>query len=806
MAERRDNTEDNPATDEATLPWEIEDCSSGTLYTPLDSKKTQIRLLYINSSPCCSEAAICCDLYKVSLDDDPDFAALSYCWGDAKDTVEICIAGRTTLVTRNLANALLRLKNMPQESFWADAICVNQADLDERGQQVRLMMDIYSSAAMVCSYLNDDECIGKVPGMASDDASVFEPAMAHPHQELTSTRGDASARDPMTGGGHLRRSSLPVATISAQALNRQSARRDALAALDLAINPDLYGDMEFEHAGPPDEEVVNGNAESQDGLDDSVTAKDDSNPVEHDEAPKPKPITPPVEIAENSVDVGFFWCNAIATQLNAVEASSVDDTPHKYDNMTVLANGCVLPVLRLMRNRYWRRVWIFQEMVLAEDQIFLGPRTSIARSDFERVCQWVEKIGDGDVVWPRFVEHATWTAWKKQIQTTAMHPLVLRRCRALADTIDRSKSKPTLTGPRHELFFFSENLEATDPRDHVYGLLGILDVRFKPDYHRSVKELFFKWTRWLAYAGPDTRFLRRAGIGHNDVSKHGGLPSWVPDWSSRTNCGYSRRAYNASVGLRCDMRITDSTFIIDGVIVGTIAPRRLQGRGLFLQYYLHLLSNGHPTGDPPLQVLYRVLTRDLYPGCKNGTYNRYDPKLLGAFMNFATLLLGSDVDAFALLDFHHVLWSPVTWALNEYFGLESGAGDRWNPLQMLYCDDPGPMTTGDDTIDKLASSLFDMGSGDFESLGNSEHLMKRDMASARLFRTNNGYIGSSGISVQAGDLVCVLVGCPNTLVLRKVEDHYIIIEPCFVHGLMYGEVVQLTKDGACGPQQTFEIH
>ncbi|KAK5719367.1 hypothetical protein LTR15_007890 [Elasticomyces elasticus] len=806
MAEPMDNTEDITATDEPRIPWEIEDCSSGNLYTPLDSKKSQIRLLYINESPCCSEAAICCDLYKVSLDDDPEFAALSHCWGDAKDTVEICLAGCTTLVTRNLANAFRRLRDMPQESFWADAICVNQEDLDERGQQVRLMVDIYSSATMVYSYLNDDGYSSKAPGMAGDDASVYEPAVVQSHHELPSASSDASARDHMTEGGHMRCSSLPVAAISAQALNRQSTHVNALTALDLAINPDLYKEVEFENAGLPDEEVVNGTAESQDGLDESAALKDDSNAVEHDEAPNPESIMPPVEIAENSVDAGFFWCNAIATQLNAVEASSIDGTLHKYDNMTVLANECILHILRLMHNRYWRRIWIFQEMVLAEDQIFLGSRTSITRSDFESVCQWLENIGDGDVVWPRFVEYATWTIWKKQIQTTNLQPLVLRRCRALADTIDRSKPKPTLTGPRHELFFFSENLEATDARDHVYGLLGILDVRFKPDYHRSVRELFFKWTRWLAYAGPDTRFLRRAGIGHNDVSKYGGIPSWVPDWSSRTNCGYSRRAYNACKGLRCDMRVTNSTFIIDGVIVGTIAPRRWQGRGLFLQYYLHLLSNGHPTSDPPLQVLYRVLTRDLYPGCKNGTYNSYDPKLLGAFMNFATLLMGSDDDAFALLGFHHALWSPVTWALNEYFGLESGAGDRWNPLQVLYCDDPGPMTTGDKTIDKLVSSLFDMGSGDFESLGNSEHLMKHDMANAWLFRTINGYIGSSGIAVQAGDLVCVLVGCPNTLALRKVEDHYIIIEPCFVHGLMYGEVMQLIKDGVCGPRQTFEIH
>ncbi|KAK4890639.1 hypothetical protein LTR27_010678 [Elasticomyces elasticus] len=805
-----DNIEDNPATDEATLPWEIEDFSSGTLYTPLDSTKSQIRLLYINKSPCCSKAALCCDLYKVSLDDDPDYAALSYCWGDAKDTVEICIAGRTALVTRNLANALRRLRDMPQESFWADAVCVNQEDLDECGQQVRLMMDIYSNAAIVYSYLNDDKCIGKAPGMAADEASGSEPVVVQSHLELTSTSRDISARDHVTDDRHLRRSSLTVGRTSAQALNRQSTRVDALAAFDLATSLDLHGEMA--NARNPSEGLAtkDGTTASQDALEGPVTPEDDSNAVEYDDAvAKPEPITPPVDITENSVDVGFFWCNAIATQLNALEGlegSNIDDTSHEYHKLTVLANECILPVLRLMQNRYWSRVWVFQEMVLAEDQVFLGSRTSITRIEFERLCQWLKKVGDGDVVWPRCVAYTTWTAWKQRIQTTIMQPLALRTCRALADQIDHSEPRTTLTGPRQELLFSSEDLEATDPRDHVYGLLGILDVRFKPDYQRSVREVFFMWTSWLAYTGPDSRFLRRAGIRHNDASRYGGLPSWVPDWSSAANCGYPRRGCYASAGLYCDMRVTNSTFVIDGVIVGTIAPRRWQGRGLFLQYYLHLLSNGHPTGDPPLQVLYRVLTRDMYPGCKNGRYDRYDPKLLGAFVSFAMLLQGSDDEAFALLGFHPVYWNAVAWALNEYFALESGAGDRWIPLQLRYVEDLGTMTTGDETIDKLASSFFDMRSGNFEILGKLEHLLDRDMTNARLFRTYNGYIGSSGISVQAGDLVCVLVGCTNTLVLRKVEDHYIIIEPCFVHGLMYGEVVQLIKDGARGPQQTFEIH
>ncbi|TKA61995.1 hypothetical protein B0A55_10250, partial [Friedmanniomyces simplex] len=469
---------------------------------------------------------------------------------------------------------------------------------------------------------------------------------------------------------------------------------------------------------------------------------------EPEKTTKPELIQPPIELADSSVDLGLFWCNIISEQLKAsevLEGSSlpaVQQAARRSDRMHVLVNDAISPVLRLMRNRYWRRVWVFQEMVLAEDQTFLGRHASIARSDFEFVCQWLRKVGDGDVLRPRFVVHETWSAWKKQIQTTTMQPLTLKRCRALADKIDRAKPKNTLTGPRNELFNWSEDLEATDPRDHIYGMMGVLDVRFKPDYHRSVKQLYCMWAKCLAYAGPDAsfRFLRWAGIGQNAENQHD-LPSWVPDWSSSSNCGYPSTGVRAAMGLKCDMRVVaNSTLFLDGVVVGTIAPEEGRARTC-----LHAFR------------------------CPSATLE------------------------------------SVSWALNEYFGLQPGAGDRWNPLKLLYCDDPGTLTTGDELIDSLMSSLFDVDDAAIEILGNEDHTLAHLMAHTSLFRTTNGYIGSSGTAVQAGDLVCVLVGCPNTVVLRKVQDHYIVVEPCFVHGFVYGELVQLVADGGCELQQTFEI-
>ena len=45
--------------------------------------------------------------------------------------------------------------------FWVDAICINQADIDERSAQVKIMKIIYESADTVFAWLglpfNDEE-------------------------------------------------------------------------------------------------------------------------------------------------------------------------------------------------------------------------------------------------------------------------------------------------------------------------------------------------------------------------------------------------------------------------------------------------------------------------------------------------------------------------------------------------------------------------------------------------------------------------------------------------------------------------
>lgn len=114
-----------------------------------------IRLLTL--FPGSEEDELVCDLSSASLSDQPTYAALSYTWGEADDTYAIRLDNKTFRIRKNLWQCLKRLRH---QSFhirlWIDAICVNQADLDERRSQVALMRHIYTGAIIVVSWLGRD--------------------------------------------------------------------------------------------------------------------------------------------------------------------------------------------------------------------------------------------------------------------------------------------------------------------------------------------------------------------------------------------------------------------------------------------------------------------------------------------------------------------------------------------------------------------------------------------------------------------------------------------------------------------------
>ncbi|KAN0110766.1 hypothetical protein V8E51_007153 [Hyaloscypha variabilis] len=102
-------------------------------YKPLDAALKQIRLVTVKSRshsaallslPVQDYLPVHCVLSTSTLNYPLRYQALSYTWGNAKETVPIMVDLRETEVTKNLCLALIDIRQENEDVvLWADAIC-----------------------------------------------------------------------------------------------------------------------------------------------------------------------------------------------------------------------------------------------------------------------------------------------------------------------------------------------------------------------------------------------------------------------------------------------------------------------------------------------------------------------------------------------------------------------------------------------------------------------------------------------------------------------------------------------------------
>jgi hypothetical protein len=146
-----------------------------SIYQPLDNARKQIRLLEILPTDSLQDERVRCRLSVCSLDDEPSFAALSYVWGDPDITRSVVVNDVEVEVTINLADALSQLQKNNVRMLWADALCIDQKNNEEKGHQVQMMKDIYQDAEKVIAWLGrGDKCSMRAIGVMEELAKVAD--------------------------------------------------------------------------------------------------------------------------------------------------------------------------------------------------------------------------------------------------------------------------------------------------------------------------------------------------------------------------------------------------------------------------------------------------------------------------------------------------------------------------------------------------------------------------------------------------------------------------------------------------------
>jgi hypothetical protein len=123
-------------------------------YHPLNGARREIRVLdLVDKSECV--------LHHVSLNDDPEFFALSYYWGPPTSTRPFSVRetggvmpASDVLIRRTVADFLSNLYVLyGQITVWLDVMCIDQRNVDEQSAQVAMMGEIYQRAQGVYAWM-----------------------------------------------------------------------------------------------------------------------------------------------------------------------------------------------------------------------------------------------------------------------------------------------------------------------------------------------------------------------------------------------------------------------------------------------------------------------------------------------------------------------------------------------------------------------------------------------------------------------------------------------------------------------------
>lgn len=149
-------------------------------YHKLDPQRKEIRVIELASFEQFPIDELVCEMSTISLVE-MDFGklhpyiAVSYAWEDLQFTDEITINSKKVRIPRSLYGALRAIRNASQNrvAVWADYLCVNQYDNEERSSQVSFMDEVYQNARSVAMWLGP-EPRGPDGDMLADEIRAVE--------------------------------------------------------------------------------------------------------------------------------------------------------------------------------------------------------------------------------------------------------------------------------------------------------------------------------------------------------------------------------------------------------------------------------------------------------------------------------------------------------------------------------------------------------------------------------------------------------------------------------------------------------
>ncbi|KAK4569323.1 hypothetical protein LTR86_003085 [Recurvomyces mirabilis] len=206
-----------------------------------------------------------------------------------------------------------------------------------------------------------------------------------------------------------------------------------------------------------------------------------------------------------------------STQSALLHHPTLDSIPDKA-SLQLENKSLWTAVFDLFSRSYFQRTWIVQEIVVSSNARVLFGSYQTSWRYFHWAAMYVSRTD--------YLLH--------QIPSMKSIAMIV----AIAEIQKRFKAGQASSLTDHLLLF--QGSQASDPRDKVYGLLGILvgstqrfpteTHRLKADYRKSLELVFQEATQDAISLDGDLRVLHGQSFLTRGLK---GMPSWIPDWSNR---------------------------------------------------------------------------------------------------------------------------------------------------------------------------------------------------------------------------------------------------------------------------------
>jgi hypothetical protein len=483
----------------------------------------------------------------------------------------------------------------------------------------------------------------------------------------------------------------------------------------------------------------------------------------------------------------------------------------------------------LFKNPYWSRVWTLQEIVVPlEGPIFLQAGTKVIPAQgLFWLTEWMNSVRKCQR--PDFIPKTLWSGFSTEVW---LHNRIgFRRVAEVLAGREEFKRLPALQkapegSARHTRFiergFASDwslevwgfyRREAQDPRDFIYGYLGLTDLPIKPNYTKPIRDVFLEYAHLGAQHDLGQLFRDASHLDAFDPEQlQWELPSWVPSLN-RQNHGrgsiighlfpyHADRMHSNAPVFEQEPRVENNKLRLSGILFDHVVEVR--DRHICcsnIHKMMHDLLLKRPSRSlyhgrmPYIQALIRtlLLDRDEADARRLAEFDNVIFKALSTFVNRIFLMARTkekeDVTVESVLN---VLQVPHPSAPSEDDGKYHIVLDVKSLVfgrQVCTCPNGHHVQKEDPKsfgVDFLYGDDYQYSPLEFYGIGDNGR---------RLFWTESGYIGMGPASMERGDRIYVIPGSSVPVLLKPKNNNFILKGLCFVQGIMDGEVMTDMYEG-----------